>query len=391
MKRIALFGATGSIGQSTISIIDAFPEEFTLVAVSAGNNEDLFARILTEHEHSLEQAWLKKDHNLDREFPFSVESARTAEQHCLLDTNPDIVVMALPGSAGWFITLRALRADIPVALANKEALLIAGMVMGRENTADRKKIIPVDSEHAALMQLLRGVDTSFLSSVVLTASGGAFRDVSAPVMRSATYAEALRHPVWNMGAKVTVDSATMLNKGMELMEAWWLFDIAAERLDALLHPEVATHALLFFKDGSATAQMAVSDMRLPIAAALSYPDMLPVADKIPNMSFSPVNLTMHFERPDEKKYPLLRLAKELLIAGDTAAMTAYAIADETAVNAFARNELSLGELMTVVEQVTDRYRTVDNPPSDEASVTLFIEEVHAVTTETVKMTTIRRL
>ena len=375
MKKIALFGVTGSIGLSTLSVIDAFPEEFSLVAVSAGTNQKLFSSILTKYSHSLHAGWMHSDHDLDAQFAFPVKQSSEISQEWLLETPPDLVVMALPGSAGWKVTLAALHRGIPVALANKEALLIAGVVMGRENTQNRAKLIPIDSEHAALMQLLHGVDKNDIRKVILTASGGAFRDISAEKMRRATYEEALKHPVWEMGAKVTVDSATMLNKGMELMEAWWLFDVEAEQLGAVLHPEVAAHAMVHFKDGSATAQMAVSDMRIPIGAALSYPRMLSLTERLENLSYSVAETTLHFHKPDMDKYPLLNLALELLKENETAGMIAYAISDEVAVDAFSKGVINLGQLVDIVVETTRIFRKESRMFHTAKDVEKFISEV----------------
>ncbi|MCK5807599.1 1-deoxy-D-xylulose-5-phosphate reductoisomerase [bacterium] len=375
MKKIALFGVTGSIGISTLSVVDAFPEEFSIIAVSAGTNQKLFSSLLHKYSHTLKAGWIHSDHDLDGQFDFPVKQSSELSQEWLLETKPDLVVMALPGSAGWKVTLAALQMDIPVALANKEALLIAGVVMGRKNTQNREKLIPIDSEHAALMQLLHGVDKNDITKVILTASGGAFRDVSAEKMRKATYEEALKHPVWEMGAKVTVDSATMLNKGMELMEAWWLFDVEAAQLGALLHPEVAAHAMVHFKDGSATAQMAVSDMRIPIGAALSYPKMLPLTERLENLSYSAADTTLHFHKPDMNKYPLLNLALELLKESATAGMIAYAISDEVAVDAFSKGRINLGQLVDIVLEVTATFRKEKRLFHTAEDVENFISEV----------------
>lgn len=288
--------------------------------------------------------------------------------------NPDLVVVAVAGKAGWKLTLRALEMGIPVALANKESLLIAGFYMGREVTTDRSRIVPVDSEHAAIMQLVENAKLERVDKLYITASGGALRSMEKEEAWQADAEKALDHPVWDMGQKVTVDSATMLNKGMELIEAYFLFPFEPDQLDAIVHPEVGVHAALGFVDGSMTAQMSVSDMALPIAGALAYPQMLPLKERMEGMDYTLSGKSLNFEKPDLEKYPLLALAFELLKKKDYSAMVAYAVADEVAVNAFLKGEIRIGELQKIVIDTVSDFRGMERPESVEG-IEKLIEEI----------------
>ncbi|MBP5407182.1 1-deoxy-D-xylulose-5-phosphate reductoisomerase [bacterium] len=371
--KIVIFGITGSIGTNTERLVRAFPEKFEIVGCSAGKNIALLNEIVSRHKS------LKAVAVTDAEDKNSVVSGGkiySGEEGMmrLLDLDPDKIVMALPGKSGWKITVEAIKRGIPVCLANKESLVISGYYLGSSVTADRSKIIPIDSEHAALMQLLEHSRRSDITKVYITASGGALRDLSAAEMEEADAAAALKHPVWSMGQKVTVDSATMLNKGLELFEAFWLFDLEPEQLDVLVHPGVNVHAALLFKDGSSLSQNAVGNMLVPIAAALSYPEMLPVTEKFPEMNFSYLDKTMTFHKPDLVKYPLLKTAFELLKNRDYSGMTAYAISDETAVSKFLKGEIKVRGIHSIVQAATERFCGRKTPQSVE-EISDFIKEI----------------
>jgi len=351
-ERIVIFGITGSIGTNTEKVISAFSDKYSIVGCSSGKNTSRLNEIVRKHPSINDVCVLDEDEVVKVDGNLNIYCGEEG-LFKLLDMKPDKVVMALPGKQGWKITLRAVEMGIPVLLANKESLVIAGFFLGREVTADRTKIVPIDSEHAALLQILDGLEKKNISKVYLTASGGALRDMSRQEMLEAKVEQALDHPVWSMGAKVTVDSATMLNKGMELIEAFWLFDIEPEMLDVLVHPEVNVHAAVICKDGSSMAQVAPSSMIIPIASALSYPEMLPVAEKFPELISKYENHSMNFFAPDLDKYPMLKLAFELLKSKDFSGMVAYAISDEVAVEKFLKGETTVLEIhQTVAKAVT---------------------------------------
>lgn len=349
-ERIVIFGITGSIGTNTEKVICAFPDNFKIIGCSAGRNVTALNNVIKKHKSITDVCVLNQNELVEE-----TVNVHYGEEGLLklLDLKPDKVVMALPGKQGWKITLRAVEMGIPVLLANKESLVIAGFFLGRGVTADRTKIIPIDSEHAALLQILDGVKRENIIKVYITASGGALRNMTRQDMLDAKAEKALNHPVWNMGAKVTVDSATMLNKGMELIEAFWLFDIEPEMLDVLVHPEVNVHAAVVCKDGSSIAQIAPSSMIIPIASALSYPDMLPVSEKFPELISKYENRSMNFFAPDLDKHPMLKLAFDLLNRRDFSGMVAYAISDEVAVEKFLKGETTIREIhQTVVKAVS---------------------------------------
>ncbi len=373
-KSLVVYGITGSIGSSTVKILRAFPRNFRLVGASAGRNVERLNEIVPHFPALKAVAIADTALAGDVRGPSAIRrlSGETGLM-ALLDLNPDLVLMALGGKAGWKITLEALRRGIPVALANKESLVIAGYFLGTAVTRDRRHLIPVDSEHAAVMQILAGVIPSHIRRVCLTASGGALRDLSREEMLKADAAAALNHPVWSMGQKVTVDSATMVNKGLELIEAYWLFPLKPEQLGVLVHPEVGVHAAVELVDGSWVSQVAASDMVIPIAAALAYPEILPLTDKFPHLRYT-YEKPLTFREPDLEKYVLLSLAFELLKQHDYAGMVAYAIADETAVNGFLAGKITVGGIHTVVERCVTHFRGAP-APSDITALDEFIGNI----------------
>ncbi len=371
-KNIVVFGITGSIGGSTLKILEAFPENFTLIGCSAGENIGKLNEI-TPKFTSIKAVSVKEESLISNTNGDFEKYSGEAGLYKLLDLKPDMIVMALSGKSGWKITIEAVKRGIPIALANKESLLIAGFFLGREITSDRKKIIPVDSEHAAVMQLLENSKIENIKKIYITASGGALRNMSKESAWNAGAKEALNHPVWDMGAKVTVDSATMLNKGMELIEAYWLFPFEASELGVIVHPEVAVHAAAEFVDGSFIAQIAKSDMAIPIAAALSYPEMLPVIDRIPEMAVAISPKTLAFSAPDYEKYPMLKLAVDLLFEKDFASMVAYAISDEVAVEKFLKNEIKISGIHKIVTESVEKFKKRLKPENIEEIEQMILE------------------
>ena len=360
-KRIAILGSTGSIGKQALEVVDAFPQHFEAEVLTAYKNHKLLIRQALKynpnvvvigddrHYNEVSQALSNSDIKV-----YAGEAA--IEQITSMDTI-DMVLMAIVGFEGLKPTLAALENKKPVALANKESLVIAGELITKTALENRTPIIPVDSEHSAIFQCLMGEGNNPIEKVVLTASGGPFRKATSGELRSATPVNALNHPNWKMGDKVTVDSATLMNKGLEVMEAKWLFGLQPNQIEVVIHPQSIVHSLVYFTDGSVKAQLGMPDMRLPIQFALSYPNRL--TNKFPRLDLLKIhNLT--FEVPDVKKFRNLALAfKALEKGGNTPAI--LNAANEIAVEAFLNNKLEFMQIPTVVEQCINEVRFIDNP------------------------------
>ena len=330
MKRIILLGATGSIGRSACDVVRAHPERFKVVALAV--RENLAAAAL-----------------LGREFGAKVYSGETGAVRAVEENDADLVLVATVGLSGLSPTLTALGKGMTVALATKEVLVAAGELVTAAAAAAGRPIIPVDSEHSAIFQCLQGSDAArSVSRLILTASGGPFLDAPRD-LDGVTPEQALNHPRWDMGPKVTIDSATMMNKGFEIIEAFWLFGLPVERIDVVVHPESIVHSLVEFSDGATLAQLAPPDMRVPIQYAFTWPERLPAA----RASLDLVALgALTFRAPDETRFPALRLAKETLRAG-RAKLVALSAADEIAVERFRRGEIRFGDIVRLVADVVE--------------------------------------
>ncbi len=328
MKRVALLGATGSIGRQAIEIIDAYPG-LELVAVAAGSRGDEARAIARQRD--VAHVSVGGDPPLD----VLVEAC-----------TPDVVLNAVVGFAGLAATLAALEAGIDLALANKESLVAAGELALAALERGGGRILPVDSEHSALFQCLEGRSADTVDALVLTASGGPFRGRTSEDLAGVTADDALAHPTWSMGPKITIDSATLMNKGLELIEAHFLFGIPYERIEVVVHPTSIVHSLVRFRDGAALAHLGYPDMRVPISYALTYPER--AATPIPPLDLQ-AGLTLEFERPDEEAFPCLRLAREAGRTGGSAPCVLNA-ANEVAVAAFLGGALPFPGIPEVVER-----------------------------------------
>ncbi|HEY8492042.1 MAG TPA: 1-deoxy-D-xylulose-5-phosphate reductoisomerase, partial [Dehalococcoidia bacterium] len=308
VRGIAVLGSTGSIGRQTLDVIRAHAGRFRVVGLAAGRNAALLAQQVREFRPAL----YALDGEVGPDLPAGVAPA-TAEE---LAAHPDVdlVVVATVGRAGLAATLTALRHGKAVALANKEVLVMAGGLVMQAARAGGGEVRPVDSEHSAIWQCLVGEDPASVARLILTASGGAFRDRPPEALAAVTPEEALRHPTWQMGPKVTVDSATLFNKGMEAIEARWLFDVPLDRIEVVLHRESIVHSLVEFADGSLKAQLGTPDMRLPIQYALTYPERPPCP--APRLDLAAL-AALHFSRPEPDRYPCLNLAVEAGRRGGT--------------------------------------------------------------------------
>jgi len=354
MRRIAVLGSTGSIGTQTLDVIARFPEQLEVRGLAAGNNVDRLveqARRFRPHVVSVARS---EDAPRVRD-----ELAGTGtrvlcgpEGLCeLASEQADLVIGALVGSAGLEPVLAALRAGNPVALANKEVLVTAGPLVVREARRSGAALLPLDSEHVAIAQCLAGHPRTAVRKIWLTASGGPFRTATPAEIRRARPEQALAHPNWEMGRKITIDSATLMNKGFEVIEARWLFDLPPAQIGVLVHPESIVHSLVEFRDGSWLAQLGLPDMRIPIAYTLGLPERLPLSE-LPSLDLIKLG-ALHFEAPDRERFPALELAMEALETGGTAPALLNA-ANEVAVEAFLGGAIGFGQIVEVARAVLER-------------------------------------
>ena len=347
MKRLAILGSTGSIGAATLDVTARFPEKFSVVALAAGHNVRLLAEQIRTWKPSLVAVAEETDAAaLRRAFP-GLDVLAGPEGRIAVATHPDAttVVAALVGAVGLVPTWRALSLGREVALANKETLVAAGELVMATAAASGGRVLPIDSEHNALHQALRVGPAEAVRRLILTASGGPFRTWTREEMDTATVDQALAHPTWRMGAKITIDSATMMNKGLEIIEAHHLFGVPEERIAVVVHPESRVHSLVEYVDGTLIAQLSVNDMRFPILYALSYPERLP--SPLGFLDLVEVG-SLNFEPADERRFPCLRLAREALRAGGTVPAVLNA-ANEIAVEAFLAGRLPFTGIPAIVE------------------------------------------
>jgi 1-deoxy-D-xylulose-5-phosphate reductoisomerase len=362
MKRLSILGSTGSVGRNVLRVVDQFPERFSVVALGAGRNVRLLAEQVMRFTPEVA---VVLDEDLACQLKKMVTGVKGLEilhgsdgyRAAATSSSADVVVSAMVGSAGLLPTMAAVEAGKPVALANKESLVMAGeLVMG---TARRNgvSIIPVDSEHSAIFQCLSGHRRQDLKQIILTASGGPFLDKSAEDLEGITPEMALCHPTWKMGPKISIDSATLMNKGLEVIEAKWLFDVPLEVIQVVIHPESVIHSMVAYRDGSVIAQLGLPDMRVPIAYALSYPKRLPLGLPVPDF----VDMgSLTFREPDLEKFPCLALAVEACRIGGTMPAVLSA-ANEVAVHAFLNHRIELSHIGVAVQQVMGKHKLVSTP------------------------------
>lgn len=354
--RLAILGSTGSIGRQTLDVVAAHPERFDVVALAAGSN----IRVLQEQIDQFRPRLISVARPEDRPHVRAPSVLVGLEGLLAVATVPevDIVVIATAGHSAIQPTLAAITAGKTIALANKEAIVCAGEIIVAEAQRRGVQIRPIDSEHSALWQCLSVPHRrEEIERVVLTASGGPFREASLEQLRSVTAAEALAHPVWKMGSKITVDSATLMNKGLELIEAHWLFGLTLDQIDVVIHPQCVVHALVSFCDGSTVAQLASPDMRLPIQYALSYPERLHA--RVPRLDLAKLG-ELEFRPPDLERFPALQLAREAGQAGGTYP-TVLSSADEVAVQAFLHGDIGFLDIPIVVRDVLERHQAPRGP------------------------------
>lgn len=357
MKTISILGSTGSIGTQAVDIVLENPERFRVAALAAGTNLE----VLEQQVRSLSPALVslateEGARELARrlaDMPPSTEILWGDEglQAVATFAEADFVISAIVGAGGLLPTLAAIRAGKAVGLANKESLVASGKIMMDEARKSGTRLLPVDSEHSAIFQCLNGVSDDQVEKVILTASGGSFRDRSLKELHNVTVADALNHPNWSMGRKITIDSATLMNKGLEVIEARWLFDLEPGRIDVVIHPQSIIHSMVEFVDGAVLAQMSLPDMKGPISYALAYPERIGSAVK-------PLDLAslgqLTFENPDYERFPCLGLAYEALKAGGTMPAVLNA-ANEAAVDAFLSGAIAFLGIASIISDVMEAH------------------------------------
>ena len=360
-RGIAILGSTGSIGTQALEVIEAYPERFDLQVITAGKNADLLIKQALKFKPNMvvigDESQLKAVKEALWKEDIHVYGGEEALCQVVESTDVDLVLTALVGYAGLKPTIAAIEARKDIALANKETLVVAGQLIMNLARTYNVNIYPVDSEHSAIFQCLPGEGGNAIEKIYLTASGGPFRGYSLEQLATVTKAQALKHPNWSMGAKITIDSASMMNKGLEVIEAHWLFNLKASQIDVIVHPQSIVHSLVQFKDGSIKAQLGLPDMKLPIQYALTYPERLPT--EFPRFDFAQ-HPQLTFEKPDFGTFTNLKLSFQALEKGGNLPCALNA-ANEVAVQAFLEDKISFLQIAEINGLTMERVSFVANP------------------------------
>jgi len=355
MKRLTILGSTGSIGVNTLDIVHKFPDRFEVIGLSAGLNTKLLKQQILKFRPKMVSVFNKElADSLQRELPnLSLEIVHGVEGLIQVATHPEVdqVVSAIVGAGGLIPTLSAIKTGKAIALANKESLVMAGKIMMEEAKKNHAQILPVDSEHSAIFQALLGHQKEDVHRLILTASGGPFLDLPLSRFQEVTVKQALNHPHWEMGKKITIDSASLMNKGLEVIEAHWLFNIPVEKIIVQIHPQSVVHSMVEYIDGSIIGQMGIADMRIPISYALSFPHRLNL--HLPPLDFSHVG-ALTFLPPDPERFPCLKLAYRSIEIGETMP-TILNAANEVAVNAFLEGIIKFTEVPLLLQRVMEEH------------------------------------
>jgi len=360
MKRVILLGSSGSIGESTCKVARALPDKMKIVGLGVAKSTE---RLLEQAKEFGVKALAVSDPQAAEKvksklpagakfFPGAEGLARMVEE-----TDADMVLVAIVGTAGLAPALAALRSGKDLAVASKEILVLAGSAVMAEAKKRKRQVLPVDSEHNAIFQCLQGANEKEVRKVILTASGGPFRQSRAAELEKVTVAQALKHPTWSMGKKITIDSATMFNKGLEMIEAHWLFGLPMKQVEVVVHPQSIVHSMVEFIDGSVLAQLSVTDMCFPIQYAVTFPERMPSG--LPPLDLAKLG-SLTFEAPDEKRFPALRLAREAGEAGGTLPGV-FNAANEVAVEAFLAEQIPFPRIWGMVEEVMQKHTTLSSP------------------------------
>jgi len=365
IKRVALFGSTGSIGVQTLEVIESNPDKFSVEILTAHKNHDLLVRQALKFHPNIvvigdETKYAEVQESLASTDTKVFTGEKSLEEVAGMDCY-DVMLAAIVGYAGLRPTLKAICQGKTIALANKETLVVAGDIVIQKAVENRVPIIPVDSEHSAIFQCLVGETRNRIEKIILTASGGPFLGRKPNYLVNVKREHALQHPNWTMGAKITIDSATLMNKGLEMIEAKWLFNLEPEQIQVLIHPQSIIHSMVQFEDGSIKAQMGLPDMKLPIQYALAFPKR--IANNFPRYDFKKIS-SLTFEEPDIRTFRNLALAKDALHKGGNLPCVMNA-ANELAVYAFLRNRIGFLDITDVIERTMEKVTFIDNPTLDE--------------------------
>ncbi|WP_028991712.1 1-deoxy-D-xylulose-5-phosphate reductoisomerase [Thermoanaerobacter thermocopriae] len=364
MKKVIILGSTGSIGTQTLDVIKNFRENFEIVGLTAYNNVELLSKQIREFnprvvavkdEDKANQLREKLEENIE-----ILTGSKGLQE--IVKYDADLVVIAVEGIAGLLPTITAIQTGKDIALANKEVLVTAGQIV--MDLAKKKgiRLLPIDSEHSAILQCLKGNDRKEISRLILTASGGPFRGKKKEALKKVTVEQALNHPNWKMGKKITIDSATLMNKGFEVIEAKWLFDISEDKIDVVVHPQSIIHSMVEYIDGSIIAQLATADMRIPIQYALNYPTRNYIKE-VKFLDFSVIT-QLTFEKPDLETFRCLSLAYEALKIGGTMT-TVLNAADEIAVSLFLNKKIEFLQIAEIIEESMKEHNNIQNPTLDD--------------------------
>ena len=371
MKKITILGSTGSIGVNALSVIDSNPNEFSIVGLSAYKNGDRLIEQVKKFEPEfvsiVDNEVADYVENKLRAFNVKILKGREGLLELSSYENIDLMLNALVGSSGMEPTINALNSKVDVALSNKESLVMAGSLIKDITTKTGANIFPVDSEHSAIWQCLVGEDRKEINKIILTGSGGPFRTLPIEKFSTITLDQALNHPNWEMGKKITIDSATMMNKGLEVIEAYWLFNVPAEKIEIVIHPQSIIHSMVEFKDKSIKAQLGLPDMKIPIQYALTYPSHQETNWK--ELDLTEIN-SLTFEKPDYKKFPCMKLAFEALNKNGTAPAVLN-VANEQAVYRFLNKEIDFNEIPKIIEMACAKHEFILEPSLDDI---LYIEK-----------------
>ena len=348
-QKLAILGSTGSIGAQTLDIVRQHPDKFEVVVLTANTNIDLLAEQINEFKprHGLickDILFKNLKDKVSTETKLSSGKAMISELACLDEV--DTVLNSLVGFAGFEPTYAAIKAGKKIALANKESLVVGGELIKEALKNSNSELIPVDSEHSAMLQCIVGEPKDKIEKIIITASGGPFRDFTPEQMKKVTVEQALNHPNWNMGAKITIDSSTMMNKGLEIMEAHWLFDLPVEQIEPVIHPQSIIHSIVTYVDGSSKAQLGLPDMKVPIIYALTYPDRLPL--KTPRMDWT-TSQELTFKPVNYAQFPCVKLAMDSINEGNVAPAILNA-ANEVAVQRFLNKEIGYIDIPKIVDK-----------------------------------------
>ncbi|ALN76278.1 MULTISPECIES: 1-deoxy-D-xylulose-5-phosphate reductoisomerase [Staphylococcus] len=361
MKNIAVLGASGSIGTQAIDVIERHPNEFNLIAFTVGKNIDYAKKIIEKHQPEMISVQNIEDIDAFSEYDVNIVSGKEGLISVATYEKNDLVLNALLGSVGLEPTIRAIKAGKDIALANKETLVVAGELVMAHARQYNVNILPVDSEHAAIFQCLNGEDMKQIKKVTITASGGSFRDLSREALEHVTVEDALNHPNWSMGHKITIDSATMMNKGFEVIEAKWLFDLDISKIETILHKESIIHSMVEFVDTSVMAQLGTPDMRMPIQYAFTYPKR--IEHQAPSLNLAEV-AQLHFKAMDFERYRCLQYAYDAIKIGGTMPVVLNAV-NEVAVAKFLNKEIRFLDIERMIKREMDRHEVIQHPTLDQ--------------------------